>query len=328
MKKIEKSINIGKNVHINPSAQISAKELIINNNVSIAANTEIFAEKIYLGYGTEIKSGTKLGFKEYLSGSKIFIGDHSIIDNNVRASVPILVIGDYGIVHENVAFYGEEPCTIGHNCWIGQYSILNSKARLQIGNNFRIGVQSQVWTHVASGELIEGCKIYNIAPTIIDDDVWLVGHVIISPGIRIAKKTIVLPGAILSKDTEESHCYAGIPSVDITSKYNPYSILTLDEKYDLMIGWINDFLKSNPHYKNYIKVEKKPSNIRTVPKEHVVFSHGIENIDKFKIKGTFFDVYKKQYGKRNSKLEVDIIRYLIGHKARFTPLENHPWMQI
>jgi hypothetical protein len=68
---------------------------------------------------------------------------------------------------------------------LGQNCILNSTERLTIGNGVGIGTYSCVWTHGFHGELLEGCKILKLAPTVIEDDVLIVGsYNIVSPGAR------------------------------------------------------------------------------------------------------------------------------------------------
>ena len=48
----------------------------------------------------------------------------------------------------------EEEMKIGHNCWFGQHTVLDATGGLEIHNGVRVGMFSQIWTHVASGEQI------------------------------------------------------------------------------------------------------------------------------------------------------------------------------
>ena len=323
---LAKKMEIGSNVKIGSDVNIEANSLFIGDNTEISDNVEITADRVYIGYGGKINEQVKLGKDEITPDSEIYLGDQIVLNAKIRASVPSLRVGDYGNMHEQIVFYGDKKCTIGHNCWIGQWSVFNSKDELLIGNNFRMGVQSQVWTHVASGELIEGCKMYKVAPTIIKDDVWFVGHVIISPGITIARKTIVLPGSVLTKDTVEGHCYAGVPAKDITDKYDPYQNVSIEDKFNMMSSWINEFLEIHPEYRDNIKIVKKIEDLDSVPPGTVVFTVGIDTIvhkNKGKtIHGTIFDLSTKNYTKTRSAVEIDIIKFLHGHKARFTPMED------
>lgn len=319
-KRGKKNSNIQFLASIAPDVILEANSLFVGEGAKISKGTEIRADTIHIGFGVEIKENVKLGLSEVKPGTKIFIGDNTVVHNNVRATVPICSIGDYGTIHEQTVIYGDKKCIIGHNCWIGQNTILNSKAELIIKDNFRIGVQSQVWTHVASGELIEGCRMYKVAPTTIEDDVWLVGHVIVSSGLKIAKRTVVFPGSVLTKDTLPGHCYSGTPAQDITEKYNPYNPVTLKEKFDMMKKWIDEFVESNPQYKKLIQVTENVENLDSLPDNSVIFTQGIDKIKYDANKVTLFDLQTKKYTKRRSQTEIAIIKYLMGHKARFTPI--------
>ncbi len=313
--------HVGKNVSFGSDVMIESKKLYIGDNTKISDNTKIIADTITIGHGVEIKDNVIFGLEKIEPESEVRIGDYSTIHRNVRASTSIISIGDYGTIHEGVTLYGNKKISIGHNCWIGQWSILNSKAELIIGNNFRMGVQSQIWTHVASGELIEGCNIYKVAPTTIEDDVWLVGHVIVSPGVKISKKSVVLAGAFVNRDTEPSHSYAGVPAKDITDKLTPYRTVSIEEKFNMINEWMREFINSHPELKTRIRIEK---NVEDIPdrEDYVVFTTNIDELKAQFEKTTLFDLQTKKYTKRRSRTETEVIKYLIGHKARFIPMEE------
>lgn len=319
-KRTKKSNTIQSQASIASDAILEANSLFVGEGTVISNGAEIRADKIHIGFGVEIKENVKLGLSKVKTGTEIFIGDNTIIYSNVRATVPTCWIGDYGTIHEQTVIYGDEKCSIGHNCWIGQSTVLNSEAELIIKDNFRIGVQSQVWTHVASGEQIEGCRMYKVAPTVIEDDVWLVGHVIVSTGLTIANRTVVFPGSVVTKNTLPGHCYSGIPAQDITEKYNPYTPVTLKEKYEMMKKWVDEFVEINSQYKKLIGVTKNIENLNSLPDNSVIFTQGISNIIDDTTKVTLFDLQTKKYTKRRSPTEIAIIKYLMGYKARFTPL--------
>ena len=88
-------------------------------------------------------------------------------------------------MHNHLLVNGHKPCTVGHDVWIGQNCILTSTDRLTIGNGVGIGTYSCVLTHGFHGELLEWCKIFKLALTVIEDDIWIVGsYNIVSPGAR------------------------------------------------------------------------------------------------------------------------------------------------
>jgi acetyltransferase-like isoleucine patch superfamily enzyme len=308
--------SVSENIHVGENVFIEAETVEIGVNVRIGDNVYLKAKHIKVGNNSKIDNN--VGFNQDMDN--VSIGDHTEISEGVKIRVKGFSVGDYGRIHSEVVLYGQKECTIGHNCWIGQWCILNTKEKLEIGNNFRVGVQSQIWTHVASGELIEGCKMYNVESTIIEDDVWLVGHTIISPGIRIRKKTTVLPGAILSKDTIEGHCYAGIPAIDITEKYNPYAPITLDEKYEMMKGFINTFTTKRPEYLDKVFLLNSPDeNECNIPEEGALIIYKDANDNFVNNKNSIFDIKTKKYNKQCSPIEIAFILDNLGHKARFVP---------
>ena len=111
------------------------------------------------------------GFKN--AKGVVSIGDCNIINEGTKilAGEEGINIGDWNVFHNNMLVMGEVQMTIGHNCWFGQNTILDSSGGLKIGNGVRVGMYSQIWTHVASGELIEGCTLFGKRETIINDDV-------------------------------------------------------------------------------------------------------------------------------------------------------------
>jgi acetyltransferase-like isoleucine patch superfamily enzyme len=198
--------------HIAPTAQIAdsavieAETIFISDHVSIGERSVIRAKTLRLGYKCMIESDVRI---EAIGAAAddVRIGDFSRISEDTRMLVPILELGDYTVVHNHVLINGYKPVQIGHNSFIGQHSVLNAAERLTIGNNFRMALNGYVWTHAESGELLEGCTFYHRTPTVIEDDVWLAGcNISISPGVTLGRGSIVLPGSVVTKDTEPWHC--------------------------------------------------------------------------------------------------------------------------
>ena len=88
-------------------------------------------------------------------------GDYCSIQENCRFyfSDSEFKMGDYGTIHNNTFLTGYKNCKFGHNCWIGQNSIINATDELIVGNNCGIGAFSKIWTHAAWGELLLGSRI-------------------------------------------------------------------------------------------------------------------------------------------------------------------------
>lgn len=323
MKKIiGKNIIRGKNINIGKHSSIIGNNISIGNNVIINDDVTIIAEKIIIGDGVEIRNDVILGLNKIDTDTEVYLGDQVLLYPHIRGQIPQLRIGDYSVIHEQTKFYGPKSCTIGHNSWVGQLSIFNTRERLTVGNSFRSGPYNQLWTHNASGELIEGSTLYLEAPTIIEDNVWLCGSFIsINPGLKISDGTVVLPGSIVTKSTKKKHIYGGIPAKDITDKVKPYIEISKEEKFRLLEKWVNDFIIIHPDYQNKIHVIRDGDLSKiNINNDCVVFTDFIPNINQLNNDITLFDIISKKYIKRRNKIEVDIVKYLIGHKARFLPL--------
>lgn len=244
------------------------------------------------------------------------IGDNNIINDNTRIIISgNLNIGDWNVFHNNMLIMAEDFISIGHNCWFGQNTILDGAGGLQIGNGVRVGMYSQIWTHVASGELIEGCNLFAKRKTIIEDDVWLVGSCVVSSGLTLGKRSTALINSVLTKNTEPNRAYAGSPA-KLMENVNFYNPISLDEKYNLLIIWLNQFVKIN----NNVILKLRDNEIVLFDKinlNEVVFTK--EKNNNYKTHKSLFCLVDKTYIKTNSQLEREIYKFLYGNKARFIP---------
>jgi acetyltransferase-like isoleucine patch superfamily enzyme len=246
-----------------------------------------------------------------------FIGDNNIINDNTRIIINGKVnIGDWNVFHNNMLIMAEDFISIGHNCWFGQNTILDGAGGLEIGNGVRVGMYSQIWTHVASGELIEGCNLFAKRKTIIEDEVWLVGSCVVSSGLTLRKRSTALINSVLTKNTEPNKAYAGSPA-KLLENVNFYNPISLDEKFNLLINWLSQFVKNNKnvnlkHYDNEIIL------FDTINLNEIVFTKELNKIKQ--LNKSIFYLVDKTYNKTNNKLEREVYKFLYANKARFTPI--------
>lgn len=224
----------------------------------------------------------------------IRIGDHTYIGANVQIICDEFEIGDYGKIHHDTNVHGYKPCRIGHNAWIGQFCVIDSIGGTTIGDNCGIGAHSQLWTHIKYGDTLEGNRFNESRPLTIGRDVWFVGHCIVSP-ITADDRSMAMVGAVVTKDMEANHVYAGVPARDITDKVGPqFGSVSLAVKMDRMRGYLRD---------------SGAKNICIV-----------ESPDEFRDDGnSYFAVSTRQYTKTGSEEEVRFMRFLLPEKAKFTP---------
>lgn len=248
-----------------------------------------------------------------------FIGDNNIINDNTRIIVSgNLNIGDWNVFHNNMLIMAEDFISIGHNCWFGQNTILDGAGGLEIGNGVRVGMYSQIWTHVASGELIEGCNLFAKRKTIIEDDVWLVGSCVVSSGLTLGKRSTALINSVLTKNTEPNRAYAGSPA-KIMDQVKFYIPLTLDEKFEMLEGWLNEFIMSNKLFElNVNENELILHNLKE--NQNVIFTKSTTK--KIDLNVSVFYLFDKTFCKTNSITERIIYKFLYNNKARFIPIQN------
>lgn len=257
---------------------IKADNLILGNNVVIEPTASI------RGINGNAKN--------------IVIGDNCYIGHNVQIICDDFALGDYSKIQHSTNVHGYLPCKIGHNAWIGQYTIIDSIGGTTIGNNCGIGAHSQIWSHIKFGDTLEGCRFLMEKPMDIGNDVWFVGHCIVSP-IKAHDKSMAMVGSVVTKDMAFNEIYAGSPAVSITSKVgNQFEKVSTQQKFLKM----QEYLKEWNGDKNKIKIVENKSEID--------FSN--KNV-------SFFNVDDRTYTKNQSEAEVSFMKFLLPAKAKFIP---------
>lgn len=307
---------------VGSGAMIRARSFEAGGKFTIGEGALIEAERIILGDGATIGARTKV--RAIRGVTTLFkMGDHSLIDEDSSAMVPEFSCGDYTRIFRNALISGYEPVTIGHNCWIGQGAILNSARTLTLGNNVRMG-GSQIWTHVASGELLLGSRFFNEAPVTLEDDVWLMGfgHMI-APGITLARGSVIMAGASVTKSTEPWRTYSGTPARDITDKLPAWDQPDEQAKWKMLTGFVEEFLAANPDLRDMVVLaedEAALSSALAKPPPGLVFASSVDDWEAAERSGlTVFDLASKSYLKRRTEGEVRWQNFALGYRARFLP---------
>jgi acetyltransferase-like isoleucine patch superfamily enzyme len=259
---------------------IDAEEVILGDNVRFGDNVQI----------------ASIGGR----ANRVEIGDNVFIGNNVMILVPEFSMGDFTTIHQSCRISGYEPVTIGHNFWCDQNCILNSTARLKIGNNVGIGAYSQLWTHIKFGDTLIGNRFDSAQPMTIHDDVWFVGHCMVSP-IEAGARSMVMLGSTVTKDLAENRIYAGTPARDLTDRLGaPYTETSIDDRAHELRRRIADFFEMNKQWDQKL----------------------IEVIDSWDREldstVTYFNVKDRTYSKRRNPIETDVMRHLLP-TAKFLP---------
>lgn len=333
------TVTIGASVTIGDNVKIEGREILIEAGAKIQNDVTIFADSFSLGYRSCIEHSCKL---MALGGQaqEIRFGDNCLFAAFNSALVPVLLVGDYVKIHNHTLISGYRPCYIGHNSWIGQNCVLNSNDVLFIGNNVGIGTYSSIWTHAFFGELLEGFTVFNVAPTIIEDDVWIVGaYNVISPGLTVGSRSMILTSSVVSKNIPPEHTVAGVPARDLTDKLPPVRSMSINEKIEMILKFVHEFVETvyPRHYTvindGYLVTPEKEVHFHILVREE--FSDGEyddaapvllyvrSNQSQREYKNiTVFDLTTKQYTKRRTDPEIQIISFMNGYRARFVPKTN------
>jgi acetyltransferase-like isoleucine patch superfamily enzyme len=225
------------------------------------------------------------------NAKNIVIGDNTYIGDNVQIIIDDLEIGDYCKIHHHTNIHGYNPLKMGHNAWVGQGTIIDSIGGVEIGNNCGIGAYSQLWSHIKYGDPLIGCNYNGNKKLKIGNDVWFVGHCIVSP-IIAEDRSMALVGSVVTKDMKSDHIYGGSPAKDLSDIIKPqFTDISIAKKLDIM----NQF---------------------DIPDDVVLIGHSYEIKDTNK---SYFNIMDRTYTKRNTDSEIRFMRALQSKLIKFVP---------
>jgi acetyltransferase-like isoleucine patch superfamily enzyme len=254
----------------------------------------IEVEELIIGKGTFISPKAKITGTNG-KAKRVIIGDNTYIGDDVQIIIDDIEIGDYCKIHHHTNIHGYKPIRIGHNAWIGQYTIIDSIGGTTIGNNCGIGAHSQLWSHILYGDDLEGCNYNSSSQLKIGNDCWFVGHCIVSP-IVAEDKSMALVGSVVTKDMKRNHIYGGSPARDLTDKLKPqFTEVNLEKKLSKML--------------EYYKVFGSPESIKIITETSEIKDDN----------RTYFNVRDRKYTKKLTDLEISFMKFLLPTKAKFIP---------
>ncbi|HUQ02467.1 MAG TPA: hypothetical protein VM261_08230 [Kofleriaceae bacterium] len=260
------------------------------------AAATIDAEEVILGTGTVIHPSAVLCGPDGGRARRIVLGDHCYIGEGVQIRCPEFQLGDHGKIHHHTNVHGYLPCTIGHNAWIGQYTIIDSIGGTTIGDNCGIGAHSQLWSHIKYGDTLEGCRFLGEKPLHIGKDVWFVGHCIVSP-IVAGDRSMAMVGSVLTRDMEPNHVYGGSPAVDLTAKVGPqFAEVALADK----VARLHALLAESGVDASTIRIAATAAEVTDDTR-------------------TWFVVDARTYTKRGTAAELAFMKFLLPARGKFTP---------
>ena len=280
--------------------------------------------KVSTGRYTQIGEGAQIVF---IKPGKVTIGDYCNIGPGVKivCSGGDVEIGDWTTLHDNCLVLSTQYAYIGEHCWFGQNCVIDGSGGLKIGQGVRVGMYSQIWSHVAAGEQIEGCTLYGERAVVIEDNVWLVGSCIVASGVTLGTRVVALIGSNITKSFLGGSVIAGTPAA-LKPGLSFYRDITLDEKWALLLNWMGEaaneleltvtpegddrlFVHAINSSNDSIAFVKKTATATALRNEHPAL--------------TVCCIEDKTYNKQLNSTERQVLKYLAGNKARFHAIAQH-----
>jgi len=262
----------------------------------------------------------------FQSPGRITIGDYCVIGPGVKfvCAGGDVTIGDWTTLHDRCLVLSGEGVQIGAHCWFGQNSVIDGTGGITIGRGVRVGMYSQLWSHVAAGEQIEGCTLFGERPVVIEDDVWLVGSCIVASGVTVGRRSVALIGSNITKSCGSNTVLAGSPAAP-KPNLSFYRDITLDEKWKALEGWLREIAMNIGAISE--KNESKGTHALRLDLDFsgglIIFNRDTATAFSTRLQypeATVCCVEDKTYNKRLTTIEYKVLKPLSGNKARFNSI--------
>jgi acetyltransferase-like isoleucine patch superfamily enzyme len=124
-------------------------------------------------------------------------------------------------VHPQVIFYYPKNIFLGDNVFINRGAFFMAPVKIVIGNDVLVGPYTMFNTssHLfQSKEILINDQEHKYGEIIIEDDVWIGGHVCILPGVTIGKGSVVAANSVVTKSIAPYTVVAGVPAKKIKER--------------------------------------------------------------------------------------------------------------
>lgn len=276
--------------------------------------------EVQVGRSTYVDASVQAVFSQ---PGRIVIGDYCHIGPGVKfvCSGGDVHIGDWTSLHDRCLVLSSQGVDIGEHCWFGQHCVIDGTGGLSIGRGVRVGMYSQLWSHVAAGEQIEGCTLFGERPVKIEDDVWLVGSCVVASGVTLGKRCVALINSNITKSWPEQTVLVGSPAAPKPS-LSFYRDVTLAEKWSMLQTWLHEaseqfdlVLTSSGDHELTVCLLNQPDAMTFVR------DAAAARDARCRFPGrAVCCVEDKTYNKQLNETERRVLKFLAGNKARFYAL--------
>jgi len=122
-------------------------------------------------------------------------------------------IGKGSVIHTGCRFFNPKGISIGEDTIIGYGAFLDGRAPLKVGNH--VAIASEVMIYNSEHDIHREDMGVVEEPVVIDDYVFIGPRVIILPGVRIGKGSVVAAAAVVTHDVPPGKIVAGVPAKEI-----------------------------------------------------------------------------------------------------------------
>jgi acetyltransferase-like isoleucine patch superfamily enzyme len=127
-------------------------------------------------------------------------------------------IGRGSLVHMWANFFDPSGIIIGDDTIVGDHAFLDGRASLRIGNH--VDIASSVMIYNSEHDLESDSFSARTEPVEIGDYVFIGPRVVILPGVKIGKGSVVAAGAVVTKDVPDFTIVGGVPAKVIGERKN------------------------------------------------------------------------------------------------------------